>query len=327
MNRSPDGLRLLDAASDSVVRGWASNFWSRGGLKRVEVLKEPNIKSAVFRLHGSGAVESIVAKWGRTEAIELERLMHGHLLPHLGLAHLHIYYQVADQVSGGAWLFMEDAGDQPFDFANATHVGLASDWLAKLHTRSARLNEVPEVPIRGSIYILQTLRQTLRVLDGEVTRSAARRARAPAILALLVETLATLEAHWDTWATAPDDIPDSLSHNDFSAKNVRIRRRGTAQTLIALDWEHTGWGVPLADLERIDPQAYLDSAHAAGSLLTARLVQRGQLVGRIYRLVEAISWACAYLCTPHPEKALERYLPIYQQRLSTAIAAVERQDR
>jgi aminoglycoside phosphotransferase (APT) family kinase protein len=47
-------------------------------------------------------------------------------------------------------------------------------------------------------------------------------------------------------------MPQTLVHNDFAARNIKVRNGQAGTTLLPFDWEKAGWGIPAADLEYLE---------------------------------------------------------------------------
>src|SRR5213076_1282094 len=53
------------------------------------------------------------------------------------------------------------------------------------------------------------------------------------------------------WRPDADALPQTLIHNDFNSRNIRLRRRQGGWTLCAFDWELATIGAPTRDLAEL----------------------------------------------------------------------------
>src|SRR4029079_13238288 len=120
----------------------------------------------------------------------------------------------------------------------------------------------------------------------------------------LVRRLDAIEAAWDAVADTSGGLPSTLVHADFVGKNLRIKHGvdGTP-SIVAFDWEMSGWGVPLRDLALVDIGAY---AFAARSVWGERSGDLGRLaeIGRVCSLLASIEWEMPGLRTDWPSRYL-----------------------
>jgi aminoglycoside phosphotransferase (APT) family kinase protein len=84
-------------------------------------------------------------------------------------------------------------------------------------------------------------------------------------------------------------------HGDFRPKNVYLRPAGSGIACYPIDWETAGWGVPAADLTRIDTTVYWSVAREWREGLTLDTVNRLAQIGQVFRTIAAIDWECTSL--------------------------------
>jgi hypothetical protein len=66
-------------------------------------------------------------------------------------------------------------------------------------------------------------------------------------------------------------------------------------TVLPIDWETAGWGLPAADLARVDVDAYADIVREWWPGVDITAVRRLARVGRVFRFLAAIGWESASL--------------------------------
>jgi aminoglycoside phosphotransferase (APT) family kinase protein len=123
------------------------------------------------------------------------------------------------------------------------------------------------------------------------------------LLRQIAADLKRLERAWAEIEQACADMPASIAHGDFRPKNACLRERHDGLQLFPIDWETAGWGIPAADLTRIDLAAYLSVAQTWWRDARLEDVERVAAVGAIFRYISSIFWLV-------PELATTGYKPI-----------------
>ena len=95
-------------------------------------------------------------------------------------------------------------------------------------------------------------------------------------------------------------MPATLVHGDLQRKNTYLRRSPDGPQLFAVDWETAGWGVPAADLTRIDLPTYWSVVRPAWRDVELEDVQRLAAVGRVFLQLAAIHWVSPELAYDSP---------------------------
>jgi hypothetical protein len=152
----------------------------------------------------------------------------------------------------------------------------------------------------------------------------------------LIESLAAccevLKSRWGLVQGLCEGMPRTLVHGDFAAKNVRVRNGQAGLTILALDWEVAGWGVPAPDLEQVargrrycslspDLGAYWSVVRESWPHLSVEDLHRWADWGRLFRLVAMTSWASGKLAYPWARKSLAE-IRIYHEEMTRALQAV-----
>jgi len=133
----------------------------------------------------------------------------------------------------------------------------------------------------------------LRAARGSIRANLANRALITddvTLLERLAADLDLLETEWPRIERACAGAPATLTHSDFRPKNARIRSEGQRLQLFPIDWELAGWGVPAADLTRIDLRSYWSVARAFWPDLRFEDVHRLARAGQVFQCVAAIRW-------------------------------------
>jgi phosphotransferase family enzyme len=291
----------FQTVSDPVPGHPAVIAWRALGQPRVtpeciEVL--PGHRAAtIYRLGGIGPVgTSVIAKRSRTEQASVECMVYEEILPRLPVTSPR-YYGFTREDDAYAWLFLEDVGDERYSASNAEHLALAGRWLGMMHGSATCLGEsetAARMPDGGPRRYLTHLR---------ATRDSMRRSFSnPALTADDINVLATVmaqldlvERQWESLEDSCSGIPSTLVHGDFRPKNAHIRNHRTTIALLPIDWETAGWGLPAADLARVDVDAYADVVRDWWPGVDVADVRRLACVGRVFRFLAAIAWDTAYL--------------------------------
>jgi ATP-binding cassette subfamily B protein len=303
-------------ASHPVVRAWHT-VSMRGRVDRVDLL-HARTKSSVYRLVWDGGARSVIAKRGQIEALRVERRIYASVLPRLSSPALSYYGFLPENPREFAWLFIEDAGDEPCSLGQAG--SLAARWLGTLHGAAAALDSAEWLPDRGPASYLEHLRGGRRTILANCNNAALGpedRARLQAI----VTACDLIELSWDGVDAICRSLPRTLVHGDLVAKNLRLRRHKRSRSLLALDWERAGWGVPAADAYLLGLEANRKHLADYRSLIgdDARVLSPGDLralsfAGKGFRLLASVDWASSHLAHRWPEKAMAS-LREYEQPL------------
>jgi aminoglycoside phosphotransferase (APT) family kinase protein len=137
------------------------------------------------------------------------------------------------------------------------------------------------------------------------------------VLRAAIRRLDAIETAWPGVVGVIDDLPGSLVHGDFVRKNLRLRDGTEGPSIVAFDWEMSGWGPPLLDLGSVDLGAYLAEAGPFWRSRSSAL-DRFADVGRVLGLIVAISWEIPYLETPWLHRPMSR-IAVYHARLGSAL--------
>ncbi len=116
-------------------------------------------------------------------------------------------------------------------------------------------------------------------------------------------------------------VPATLVHGDLRRKNFYIRNGAGQTALYAIDWETAGWGVPAADIARIDLPTYWSVVRSVWPDVRLEDVRRLGAVGRIFLELIGIRWVSPQLGYDSP-LYLSRpmsWLRVMHGRLSDAV--------
>jgi aminoglycoside phosphotransferase (APT) family kinase protein len=121
-------------------------------------------------------------------------------------------------------------------------------------------------------------------------------------------------------------MPRTVVHGDFKGHNVRVRRTQDGSTLLAFDWEMSGWGVPAPDLELFADQTARAAISVYWSLvqptwphLDVQTILQWAGCGSLFRLLAAINWDSPWLAYQGIETVMSR-LRVYHGWLAHAIS-------
>ena len=287
---------------------------------RLELLRRRK-KSVVYRLPGVGRDGSdVIAKQGLWQGALDERSAY-EVLSELPLARLAYYGFVAEPARGYGWLFIEDAGGEPWNPDDDAHRRMSTRWLAALHTASSRMSGAACLPDRG----LGWFRRHLDCAPSRIRASFANPVLAPEarpVLDGMLRLLDEVEACWREIENACAPMPRALVHGDFAERNVRIRDEGSEPRVLAFDWEVAGWGLPAVDLVDVDLPTYAEAVRADWPGLDCAALERFAQLGELLRGgVVAASWAAESLTTTWPNDAVREFVH-YQRRILHALAAL-----
>ncbi len=278
-----------------AVKAWRELQPAWAGPESIHVLREGR-KSAIYGLTGVGSGGSaVIAKRCRAAAAAVERTVYAEVLPRLPVTSPRYYGSVQDD-RGSCWLFLEDVGGERYATSNEEHCSLAGRWLGLMHTSTTILADAAaaaRLPDGGPGRYLQHLRAAREQILRNISNPALT-AQDRALLKTIVSQHDLLEARWGWLEESCRRAPSTLVHGDFRPKNAHIRRDAGGARLFPIDWETAGWGVPAADLTRVDIAAYWSVVRECWSL-DLQAIRRLATVGQVFRFLAAISWVSPYL--------------------------------
>jgi thiamine kinase-like enzyme len=263
--------------ADSAAAAWVSLPGKRRMPDSVAAVQiRPG--TAVYRLGGASADGDVFAKL--TPDASIERLVYEHVLPRLSINRAP--YLGAARNGCGEWIFLEDVGGEPYNWAIASHREAAAHWLASLHVAARDRKLTRELPPRGLPYWHSIL---MRVRELTLPWAEAGRA-ASSIVAACDE----VRARWGEVTRLATRLPETLVHGDLVPKNIRVLDGGAS--VCPIDWGSAGFGVAAIDVAYVDPQAYWRASHQAGQELTSEDSRGLSSLGRFLRNLLLVSWLC-----------------------------------
>lgn len=293
--KPPIAILHQDLEEHPALHAWRAFQSRRESAQRIEVLRDHGA-TAVYRLVGAGAeTGTVIAKRVPGAKARIERTMYECVLPHLPVTTPRYFGALAgEQPDEETWLFLEDVGGARYSDDRPDHLALTARWVARLHGSATTVAAARALPEGGSgryrrhlTAATEKLAQRLSGPDlspGDVTQ-----------LEGLNEVLHGLADRWSEIEQLAVGLPATLVHGDFRPKNVYLRTVGNRLACYPIDWETAGWGVPAADLTRIDVAAYWSVARQWQAGLSLDTVSRLAHVGQVFRMIAAIDWECTSL--------------------------------
>jgi aminoglycoside phosphotransferase (APT) family kinase protein len=303
MSRGPVAVLRDGLAAHPAVQAWRRVAGEAAPVLRVEVLRRPG-RTAVYRLVGAGPARGgVVVKRlppgpGASEPVVYERI-----LPHLAQSAPRCYgTQLTDD---GWWIFLEDVGSVRYVEGDPVQLAIVTRWVATMHHTAAGLAAAKELPDAGAARYLRLLQRARGAMQrrrgsGDLSRADT------ALLDRVTERYDALERRWEHVERACVGLPATLVHGDFRPKNVYLRGRGETLACFPIDWETAGWGVPAADLTRIDTAVYWTVTRRWRPVLALATVRRLTVAGHLFQALAAIDWEAGGL--DHDAPAIVRQL-------------------
>ncbi len=283
MSRAPIAVVQDDLAAHPAVQAWDGD-----APESIQILRDLRT-AAVYRLIGAGpGGTGVIAKRSPRAAAAAELRVYEHILPHLPVSAPR-YYGSRPGTDADVWLFLEDVGTQRYSDTDATHLALAARWVAHMHGAAAAVAATRELPDGGPGRYLEHLRTARAAITDRCSGPNLSSDDLKA-LGATVKLLDVIESRWADIERSCESFPETLVHGDFRPKNVYLRQLGSSLACYPIDWETAGWGVPAADLTRIDVMAYWMAARRQRPALEFATVQRLLEVGRMFCNVAAIDW-------------------------------------
>jgi hypothetical protein len=190
------------------------------------------------------------------------------------------------------------------------HRLLAARWLGIMHTSAARLAAASQLPDRGPNHYLARLQSAHGVIERGFAELTLNRDDRITLESILYQC-DLLKGHWRKVEQWCEPVPRTLVHGDFVRKHLRVRTGPCGIALLPFDWETAGWGLPTTDLATAGLTRFADNSAASSESpeISAYRSAVGQFwprfgahdtralanLGMIFRLIDAVNWACAGL--------------------------------
>ena len=288
--RPPIAVLQDDLLAHPAVHAWTAMWGTQEVPERIEVLRRLT-SSTVYRLVAVGpAGRNVIAKRTPAERAAVELLVYERLLPHLPVTAPRYYgSRPTDGQQGYCWIFLEDVGADQYSDETKAHRMMAARWVARMHATAAQLPAARELPDGSPHRYLEHL--------CDARENIQRRLPGPDLTGRDVETLQHvvrvldgLESRWSQVESQCVGLPATVVHGDFRPKNVYLRSSGTGISCYPIDWETAGWGVPAADLTRIDVDTYWTCAREWRAGLELDTVHRLVTLGQAFCAIAGIAW-------------------------------------
>jgi len=332
MRKAPTNEVLPERLADHrAVQAWRQTGPDDFEPESIEILKLKR-KTAVYRLTGAGSNgTTIIAKRCAAKTALVERLIYEEFLASLPVPALRSYGFVPEPGSDFCWLFLEDAGKEPYSPASDEHRALAGRWLATIHRALLMPNLRALLPDRGPAHYLERLRLARAEMRGR-TDNPVLPAADVALLHAIAGQFDRIEEHWDEVKSCCESQPRVLVHGDFVIKNLRVRSGVNGPALLVYDWEMAGWGAPATDVAQFlgrsvspDLDAYCSVLRQDFPALESRDLQRLAGYGSLLRIVDKIFWETVTMEGQDYEFLLKPIMSIrkYEPQLTAALRAVD----
>ncbi len=307
---------LIDPVTHSsehpAVVAWHARYPESRVNIPVSILKTEKHHSAVYRLEGAGPTGgAVIAKRCEPGAATVEREIYENLLPFIPVSAPRYFGQYTDRHCRYTWLFLEDAGDESYANTNREHRELASRWLGLMHVHAADLAARLPLPDRGPLHYRRLLKLAVGMILENAALSALSRTQRD-LLSSIVQQLRRIDSLWDDLYKVCTALSPTLVHCDFASKNMRLRHTTAGCDLLPFDWEHAGYGLPVADLELVVIGPYLSGVQEHWPSLTQELLGRLCVIGRLLRIVNSVYWASRSIASSWEGKIIDnRMLPYH----------------
>ncbi len=294
MSRAPIAVLHEGLDAHPALLAWEGFQSVQETPARIEVLRQHGV-TGVYRLVGVGPAGNVIAKRTPAAKAQVERTVYEGVLPHAAVTSPRYYgARPVDDGAAAFWMFLEDVGADRYSDQSAAHMTLTARWIAQLHgavTGVAAARTLPDGgPGRYQAHLAGAREKIERRLPGpDLTNDDV------AMLEGVVDRLNRVDAHWSHIESCCVGLPPTVVHGDFRPKNVYLRTNGCGVACYPIDWETAGWGVPAADLTRVDLHAYWSVAREWCEGVTFEDVRRLAWLGQVFRTLAAIDWETASL--------------------------------
>jgi hypothetical protein len=276
-----------DLHEHPAAKAWMNLTQMATAPDEIQTLKH-GLKAWIFRLTGVGpGGASIIAKRCKRKKAMIERTIYEEVLPSLPVTAVRSYGFAEDPESRFCWLFLEDTDGEAYSPRIKEHRALAARWLGLMHTSAARVAKAADLPDRSPGWYLRLL-QSGRKRFVRSTRSLSLNADDVAVLKSVISELDNLETRWDKLDQFCEVIPSTLLHLDFNPKNVFVRSTTKELTLLPIDWEVAGWGIPAQDLVGAEINIYRSVVRDEWPDLSIHAIQRLANIGTLFWFIRKI---------------------------------------
>lgn len=302
----------------SPVAAWERMTGRAPGPARVTLLEPVSlgpkrVKLHAFKLDGlpnHGPVISLRCRVGRAVS---ERRLFREVLPAIGVPAPESYGWTPDPEDGMAWHFLEFLDQWGSASGQTVDEWVLADWLGLLHSRGGNVTDAA-LANRDADHYRALLVQTMADLEARTDPlRAVHGLLNPAVVEPVLAVLAALEGKWSSISSELTAMPHSLVHGDLKPANVGVRVTGGQGILVPFDWEYAGRGPIAVDLwvpsVRKNPRAYLARVNATWRLSRGELDRLVAIAGML-RAVDAIGWVAR-----DPAHRAQRHLPYWGRRL------------
>jgi len=302
---------------------------SRNLPARIELIQERPSKPAIYRIVGAGPEggDIIAKRCGRGTATT-ERVIYEEILPQMPISAIRCYGSAPDEDERFSWLFLEDAAGEPFSAKDQEHRELAGRWLGLMQTCAAHIPAAAaSLPDRTGTFYSQLLHVAWEVTGDILTRETLEPHRATVLIAV-VSHCQQLTHAWSEVERLHDGIPLTVVHGDLGDQNARVRNGSVGKSLLVMDWEEAGWGIPAVDLAQFDGStlepdltSYWSVVRQSWTGVTLGTVKRWAELGRLLRLIQAVVWAnSGFDLSPRREWYFDR-MELYEAKLGQWLQA------
>jgi hypothetical protein len=291
----PKRIVTANLTHNPALRAWREVYPGATEPHQIEVLKEKD-KSAIYRLRGAGpGGASVIAKRCKTATALVEQRVYEEVLASLPMPSLRCYGSVKSDNEQFLWLFMQDAGIQPFVPANPEHRTLLARWLAAVHSAGRQASAARFLPQREPAHFLDHLRLGRARIDASRNNPALTNDDAKLLEGILRQGR-SLEERWDLIEVLCQGMPRTFVHCDLKPKNMRVSSTDAGLALLCFDWEMAGWGLTGADLAKCpDLDQYREVVRTTWTELEGANFDLMVNLGVMFRMLAEIHWETAWL--------------------------------
>jgi aminoglycoside phosphotransferase (APT) family kinase protein len=275
-----------------AVKAWAAATSQTTAPEYILVFRERK-GSALYGLPALGGDGvTVIAKRSPAPLHTTERLVYEAILPNLPVTTPRCYGALPNGEHG--WIFVEHVGTDRYRQDEPEHRALAARWLATMHTEAVWIAASESLPIAGPARYLEQLRAG----RDRILHSLESWSFDPSEVEVLNATASycdAIERRWDRVLAICREVPSTLVHCDFRPKNAFVKRDSNGLSLWPIDWEMAGFGLPAADLTRIDLRTYWSTIQPDWPHVTFETVESLASAGHVLQWVAAIDWESASL--------------------------------
>lgn len=307
---------------DRIVSSW-NDLGPRSVPDTIRLLHEHGSETAVFRLEGMASVPgSVIAKRSFRGMARTECEMYRQVLTRIPVPTPEFFGCHDSDADGAVWVFTGEVSGVEFDRKNQRHRAAAARWVGSFHVATAGEGLPDWASDRGLSHMQGLHRAGVENIDGALS-SGTLNGEQEAVLQSLLASMGRIGAAWGDLERRGRQLPASLVHGDFVAKNLIVTEAGGQTEIVPCDWESAGRGFPSSDLGEVDLEEYFNTVEPHWPDVDRSLMAGTETMAKLYRLLHLVFWGSQRLQDADAERVMERQMTYYRDWMADVVERLD----